>query len=1073
MRFHLLVWILITFHSLYSKDEAKNAFSKGISFEENKGQIHDQNGKLRHDVLYKGCSGGLTYFFKRSGFIYQQNSGINSKEEDKNIDASKKNPENKVAIHRIELNWIDASHNAELVPAKSKPDYNNYYLESEITNVKSYEELYYKELYKGIDVKWHQINGKLKYDYLVSKGADYKQIKLQILGYEKLFIDRSGELVIETSLGKIVEQAPIVIQSGKELHAKWIIENGYVSFDIMNVDPNYDLIIDPIVRDWGTYYGGNNLEWLRSSTIDNAQNIYFSGYTDSNNNIATVGAYQTTLTPTASGFLVKLDTNGVRIWGTYYAGNAGAQLGKCTNNSNGDIFVVGITSATSGIATVGSHQPTSAGGDEGFLVKFNANGVRLWATYYGGSGDDYCQSVQLDVSNNIYIVGLTKSLNGIATAGSHLDTYAGNTDAYLAKFDSNGTRLWATYYGGTAGDNSSSCSTDVLGNVYLSGGTSSTGGISTVGAHQFSYGWGNGDGYLAKFNSNGVRQWGTYYGDLGVDDGAWCKTDPFGNIILFGSSTSSTSISTTGSYQSNYAGGGDTYIALFNGNGVRQWATYYGGSQYDSPQEIITDGLGNIFLAGYTDSPTNIATATGYQSNLLGVSDAYFAKFSNSGVIQWASYYGGSNSDYGRTMVLDIHKKFYVFGESDSPIGLSTPGCHQYVFGGGKDAFIAKFIDCPVMGLTASVSNSFVCTGASMNFSSSATTTMVINYNWQGPNTFTSATQNPSITNASVLQSGNYSVTVKNNNSGCYETKIIPVVVNPIPTISVNSGTICSGQIFTMNPTGANTYTYSNGSQTVSPVNNSTYSVSGTSTAGCTSTSVAISTVNVLPLPIVSITSTLSTPICNSNTTTLNCNGANSYLWSNTATTTVISISPSVNTTYSVTGTDAAGCTNTAVQTVSVFPISNLSVGISPNIICNGQTATLSVGGATSYAWSNGGVGSLITDSPTVTTSYTVSGIDIYGCNNSAVITLSVTDCTTLSKNQSNERNIAIYPNPTNGSIFVNVQTNSTLQTFDLLGSLVISKEIVQGKNEIDLSSLAKGIYFVRVNSILFKVIKE
>ena len=104
-----------------------------------------------------------------------------------------------------------------------------------------------------------------------------------------------------------------------------------------------------------------------------------------------------------------------------------------------------------------------------------------WATYYGGGGAELAYSCAVDASGNIYLAGYTSSTSAIASGG-HQNTYGGgNYDAFLVKFDGNGTRLWSTYYGGSGEDVGRSCTVDAAGNVYLTGYTSSTSGIAWAG----------------------------------------------------------------------------------------------------------------------------------------------------------------------------------------------------------------------------------------------------------------------------------------------------------------------------------------------------------------------------------------------------------------------------------------------------------------------------------------------------------------------------------------------------------------------------------------------------------------
>ena len=134
-------------------------------------------------------------------------------------------------------------------------------------------------------------------------------------------------------------------------------------------------------------------------------------------------------------------------------------------------------------------------------------------------------SCTIDALGNIYMTGMTFSSSGIATAGAHQTANAGLTDAFLVKFNSSGVRQWGTYYGGGGPDDGFSCTTDASGNVYMTGQAQqqmAASGIATPGSHQSAYGGGYNDAFLVKFDSNGLRQWGTYYG------GSYCI------IIIYG-----------------------------------------------------------------------------------------------------------------------------------------------------------------------------------------------------------------------------------------------------------------------------------------------------------------------------------------------------------------------------------------------------------------------------------------------------------------------------------------------------------------------------------------------------------
>ena len=904
--------------------------NSSISFTENKGQIHDQNYKSRPDVLFGGSDGNLVFHLKNNGISYQLNRVDTWKKESdlstkkagfENAEAQTKLVADQTTIYRLDINWLNANTNAELTKQNPLDGYNNYYLENcpnGVLNVKSYQQITYQNIYDGIDLKWYEKDGHLEYDYLVSAGADYKQIQLEIKGADKLALNNKGELIYKTPLGDIIEQAPLVKQNGKTLKSKWIITNNVLSFEIENINKNQAFIIDPVVRLWGTYYGGGGDDIGYSCATDASGNVYMAGYTESNSGIATSGSHQSSWASNYDAFLVKFNSAGVRQWGTYYGGSGYDFGNSCTTDATGNVYMAGYTETTSGtsIATSGSHQSAFGGGSyDAFFVKFNSAGIRQWGTYYGGSsGDDYGYSCATDASGNVYMAGYTDSNSGIATSGSHQSAFGGDLDAFLVKFNSAGIRQWGTYYGGSGDDRGYSCATDAFGNVYMAGytDTPSSTSIATFGSHQSANGGGgNTDAFLVKFNSAGVRQWGTYYGGGGNDYGYSCTTDASGNVYMAGYTDTNSGIATSGSHQSAFGGSLDAFLVKFNSAGTRQWGTYYGGSGTDFAVLCATDASGNVYMAGATDSGNSIATAGNYQSAYGGSYDAFLVKFNTAGIRQWGTYYGGGGDDIGYSCTTGANGNIYIAGYTDTNSGTSiaSSGSHQSNYGGGTyDAFLVKFNDCVYPSI--SVSSGAICVGQSFTINPTGASTYTI----QGGN----AVVNPSV-------SSTYTV-IGTSTAGCVSQAFATssLIVNANPTITVNSGVICAGQNFTINPNGANTYTIQGGNAVVSPSINTNYTVLGTYTlTGCVSPAFATTSLIVNASPILSISG--NTSICASETTTLIVSGGNTYQWSTGASSNSITINQSPNSyNYTVTGTG----TNSCVSIATIQVIINICTGI-------------------------------------------------------------------------------------------------------------------------------------------------
>jgi hypothetical protein len=459
--------------------------------------------------------------------------------------------------------------------------------------------------------------------------------------------------------------------------------------------------VDTLMRSWGTYYGGSSSDVVARMAIDADGNIYFVGTTSSTdtNVIATPGSYQSTNGGGSDGFIVKFNSSGMRVWGTYLGGTGNDGVEDIAMDRNGDIVIVGNTRSASGIATLGAHQQTYGGGDsymgDGFIAKFDASGALIWSTYYGGSSHDACNTVAIDHANNIVVGGITDSPNNISTPGAHQITPGGSYDSFVAKFTAAGVWLWGTYYGGSSYDWYGWVTVDKSDNIILMGDTQgSAGAISTPGSFQPNYGGGSFDFFIVKFNSSGVRQWGTYYGGSGGDyDGFNLITDSSCNIYFTGNTNSTNGIATAGSFQPTYGGTRDGFLVKFDSTGTRQWGTYYGGTgEEDCGIKLVISRDNNyLYFAGRTYSDNNIASPRAYQSTRGGGFDAFVACFRTDGSRVWGTYYGGSGSDEGWGVALDSSGGIYVTGTTSSTSAMTANGFQNTYGGGTSDGYLAKF----------------------------------------------------------------------------------------------------------------------------------------------------------------------------------------------------------------------------------------------------------------------------------------------------------------------------------------------------------------------------------------------
>ncbi len=303
--------------------------------------------------------------------------------------------------------------------------------------------------------------------------------------------------------------------------------------------------------------------------------------------------------------------------------------------------------------------------------------------------------------------------------------------------------------------------------------------------------------------------------------------------------------------------------------------------------------------------------------------------------------------------------------------------------------------------VTANASNPIVCSASPTTLSGSGASS----YTWSNGVTNNIAF-NPTITNT-------YTVTGTDAN-GCSNTTTATVTVNQLPIVTANAtaSSFCIGGSTTLTGGGAFTYSWSNGvtdGVAINPTITNTYTVTGTDGNSCVNTATKLITVN--PLPAVTANATV-TNVCIGNTITLTGGGATSYTWSDGVTNGAV-FSPSTSHTYTVTGTDANGCVNTATKTITINPLPTVTANATSTLICSGAAVTLTGSGASSYVWSNGVTNGLVFH-PTTTNSYTVTGTDANGCINT------------------NTKLITVNPLP-------NVIANATVLTFCLGGSTILT----------------------------------
>jgi len=796
--YNLLFFVFI--HALYSQESQTLNSEKG--FIENKGQIIDQYKKINNDVLYTLNTSGLNVQLRKTGFSYDFYEVSKKPSSTKNTNASnfigdnepEDNSEFKYKIHRIDFDFKNTNPNITVVGLNKSKDYDNYYnlpyISNGITYVYKYQEIIYKDIYNKIDLIFaipEDPEKPVEYNFVINEGGNIDDIQFTISGAKTQLEDSSIKMLLR--FGELKESIPLSwaqnSNGGKspvKINYRKIKKNLY-GFETTDLLPDTKIIIDPVpVRLWGTYFGGTSSAGPSQIMSDSNNDVYLVGSTGSINNIATAGTHQSTFINHgySNGFIVKFNPDGVRIWGTYYpVGGRNVAIDSDFNIIfGGSTIREGVVNLTS----AGSYQPEKNRYTDTYLVKLNSSGIRLWGTYYGGEGNDSQYAIDTDVNNNIYFVGQTDSRESITSTGSFQESFTdvrGQSEAILIKFSPDGNRLWATYYGGSKPDGFSNVQISDDNFIYVSGSTSST-DLATPNAYQIASN-GNSDGLIVKFSSEGLRIWATYLGGSANDSMSrgYLKGN---NYYIQGGTSSATDITTPNTLYPDYRGLDITHRFIINFDVATQqkiWGTYF----FSQITDIVVNQNNEVLFCGDTSLDSGIATPDAYMPVKGTYHKSYLVKLNNFGQRIWGTYYGGDRGEQICYTTVNTLGDIYMFGVTiGSTTGIATPGAYQMTIRDSQQStYVVKFRDCSSFSTISS--NSPVCAGTNIELHAQGGTSFL----WSGPNNFSSTLQDPVIPGASVLNAGLYSCYITGS-TGCDATVDVQInvgdTVAPVPNVT-------------------------------------------------------------------------------------------------------------------------------------------------------------------------------------------------------------------------------------------------------------------------------------------------
>ena len=406
------------------------------------------------------------------------------------------------------------------------------------------------------------------------------------------------------------------------------------------------------------------------------------------------------------------------IFSTYYGGTSVDVAQDVALDAAGDIYFTGWTTSNNFPVTTGAFRTTggASGNVEAFVAKLNSSGSAiLYSTYLPGKGSDYGYGIALDSSGNAYVTGRTDSNNFPTTSGAFRPAFSGGTcgqspntytcaDVFVTKLNPTGSALvYSTYLGGTADDsgnaNGGGIAVDASGAAYVTGDTRST-NFPLVNAYQSVHGVGpspgnpanglNSDVFVTKFDPSGASLiYSTFLGGTGDDEGAQVVVDSAGYAYVTGTGNGATGFPITPGAYLNTGTGFVAKMGLTGNNLV------YSTNLPITTHSIAIDSAGNAYVSG--------------EQNFSGFTPANISKLNPTGTaLLFSFFFGGTESQFGgldgdqtgNDIALDSSGGMYVTGNTFAMNFPVTSGAIQQNFGGNicgnnfcNDGFVAKIVD--------------------------------------------------------------------------------------------------------------------------------------------------------------------------------------------------------------------------------------------------------------------------------------------------------------------------------------------------------------------------------------------
>lgn len=415
-------------------------------------------------------------------------------------------------------------------------------------------------------------------------------------------------------------------------------------------------------------FGGTSDQSITGVAVDGGGNVVITG---SFAGSVDFGGGTLTSAGGLDAFVARFDALGNHLWSRTF-GDASAQAGNgVAVDGSGDVFLTGYFEGT---VSFGGGALASAGTQDVFVVRLDADGNHVWSKRFGNASDQRGAGIAVVASGGLVTIG---TLYGSIDFGGGTLTSAGLGDVYLARLDASGNHVWSKRFGDAGAQSGAAVAVDGSGYAMATG--SFSGSVSFGGGVLTSAG--STDVFLARYDSGGSHVWSKRFGDASAQDGTELSCDAAGNPVLAGSFSGKVDF---GGGSLTSAGLGDAFLAKFDTSGSLSWSRAFGSTGADVGGGLAVDGSRDVVLTGSFQGSVDFG---GGALTAAGGSDLFVARFSASGVHVSSARAGDALGQEGLSAAIDVAGNVLFAGRFQGTVDF---GGGVLTSAGGYDGFLAK-----------------------------------------------------------------------------------------------------------------------------------------------------------------------------------------------------------------------------------------------------------------------------------------------------------------------------------------------------------------------------------------------